>query len=173
MTVPEDAPFVVRNSTRRFVAQTVMGLVFVVGGIALSLSFLVAGLILALPGAFILVMSLLSLRNLAPLLAADGRGVTLQAFPGPDGVRSWPWEDIERVFAHRISRQFRLLCVLPRDVEAELAVFPAGRSTLEKSMQLCGAPYSVNLVAAGISEQQAGQALRELAAGRSQVELST
>lgn len=171
MTVQADAPFVVRNSARRFVAQTVLSLVFVVGGIALSFSYLTAGLILLLPGVFMLVMSLLSLRNLAPLLAADERGVTLQAFAGPDAVRSWAWEDIERIYVHRISRQFRMLCVLPRDVDAELAAFAAKRATLEKSIGVCGAPYSVNLAAAGISDEQAGRSLRELAADRTHVEL--
>ncbi len=173
MSMPEAAPFVVRNQTQRFVIQSVAGLVFVIVGVVLLFTGLVtAGLILILPGAAILALSVMSLRNRGPLLTADAQGVPVQAFPGPDGVRVLPWTAVERVYVHRVARQFRLLCVLPRDVAAELAAFPGQHAeTLRSSVATCGAPYSVNLVAAGISDEQAGRALHALAAGRAHIDL--
>lgn len=104
MSMPATAPFVVRNSTRRFVLQTILGLVLVLGGALLSFVFLTAGLILLIPGVFIVVMSVLSLRNRAPLLMADEQGLFVQAFRGEGGVRRFAWHDIERLYVHRIGR---------------------------------------------------------------------
>jgi len=169
MSMPATAPFVVRNSTRRFVLQTILGLVLVLGGALLSFVFLTASLILLIPGVFIVVMSVLSLRNRAPLLTADEQGLFVQAFRGEGGVRRFAWHDIERLYVHRIGRQFRMLCVLPRDVERELQAAGPRRESVEKSLRICGAPYSVNLVAASVKEATTAQVLGELAQGRTHV----
>ncbi|MEJ7833206.1 MAG: hypothetical protein WKF79_09845 [Nocardioides sp.] len=176
MIMPDNAPFVVQNSRPRFVVQSVVAGLFVVAGVVLlAMSFYFAGLLLLVGGGPLLALSLVSLRNTrSPLLAADDGGVILQAFTGPDGIRALAWSNIERVYVHRVGRQFRLLCVLPRDIPAEVAAWsPAQQKTIQTSLGTCGAPYSVNLVAAGVTDQQAGQALHQLAAGRTQIDLPT
>lgn len=171
--VPDDAPFVVRNSARRFVWQTIGGMAMVVAGALLVafMGFTLTAAFALVVGVGVVAISVLSLRVRHPLLAADHSGVWLQAFPGPDGVRFYRWEDLQSLYVRTISRRppFRMLCVLPEDVEAEIAANPQREATLRKSMELVGAPYSVNLVAASIEDEEALAALERLAAGRTSI----
>jgi hypothetical protein len=170
-SMPESAPFVVQNSKARLFTQTVLGGLLAVGCAVLLVvaGFSVVFVVGIVVGIGIVVMSVLSLRNSGPLLSADGRGIWLQAFAGPDGVRFLSWESVEAVYVHHMSRQFHLLCVRPRNLEAELHPDPKRRQQMQRSTQLVGAPYSVNLVAAGLSDDRALSALGQLADGRAQV----
>ena len=167
-----NAPFVVANNPRRFVLQAAAGAVLVVvmvvlvgatGGAAVPLIGLGAGLALVL-------VSLLSLRHRDPVMTADADGVVLRAFKGPEGVRRLGWDQLEALYVHRISRQFRMLCVRPRDIDAERTWAGAKRAqVIDSSVKRVGAPYSVNLVAAGMRDEDALATLRALAAGRATV----
>lgn len=167
-----NAPFVVANDPRRFVVQAAAGAVLVVvmvvlvtvtGGAAVPLIGLGAGIALVL-------VSLLSLRHRDPVMIADGDGVVLRAFKGPAGVRRLGWDQVEALYVHKISRQFRMLCVRPRDIDAERAWAGEKRAqVIDGSVKRVGAPYSVNLVAAGLSDDEALDTLRALAAGRATV----
>lgn len=173
-SIPEGAPFVVANSTRRFVVQTGLGVVLVllgILGIAFA-SFSPAILLVLLFGAAVLVLSVMSLRNSGPLLAADESGVWVQAFAGPDGVRFHCWDEVDSLYVRQVSKRppFRMLCLLPNDVEAMMVAAPPQQAaTMRKSMGLVGAPYSVNLVAASMSDEHALTTLERLAAGRATI----
>lgn len=169
LVVPAKAPFVVRNSTTRFVLQTILGAALTVAFVAAMVVFGLSIVLVfaALFGVVVVVLSVVSLVNSAPLLAADRAGVWVKAFRGADGVRHLYWNQIDRVYTHQISGQFRMLCVRPR--HPELPADSGRRQTIQESVRLVGAPYSVNLVAAGLSDHQALHTIAGLAAGRCRV----
>jgi hypothetical protein len=159
-------PFAVGMSRSRAIRQVIVGVALLAVGVGL----VVAGggivaLVAALAGVAATSVGLVSLRQREPVLRADAEGVSMQAFKGPGGVRRLAWSEVEAVYVHRIGRQFRMLCVLPRDLEAERAWAGEQRAaSLDGSVKRVGAPYSVNLVPAGLQDAEALAALRALGA---------
>lgn len=169
--MPEDAPFEVRNSRRRMTIQLGAGAVVVVMGLLMISFTALFGVVVAASGLGIAVLSILSLRITGPLMAADSTGVWVQAFEGPKGVRHFPWEGLDSLYVKEVSRRppFRMLCVLPQDLETLMAAEPQHEATMRKSVKLVGAPYSVNLVAASMADEDALGPLERLAAGRATI----
>lgn len=167
-TPPPTETLVVGVNPRRMVIQGVVTGAFAIlllyGMVALG-SWYLGFLALLVLG--IAAFSFYQAKTFKPVLVADSRGVSL-AKSGPDGgTLQIPWEDVERVFVHKVRGvNFRLLCVLPRDVDRYLPADPTLRRAAEKSIKITGAPYTANLVAASISNERALAAVRSLARDR-------
>lgn len=161
-------PLVVGVSGRRMVVQGLVsgafGVLLLYGMAALGSWYL--GL-LALLVIGIAAFSFYQAKTFQPVLVADHRGVSLAKTGPGGGTLHIPWEEVERVFVHKVRGvNVRLLCVLPRDVERHLPADPAMRGKAEKSIEITGAPYSANLVAASISNERALDTVRALSQGR-------
>lgn len=171
MTGPTPSPtgtLVVGVSTRRMVIQgcgtAAFGVLLLYGMVALSSWYLgfLAAIMLGIAA-----FSFYQAKTYEPTLVADGRGLSLIKMAPDGGTLHLPWEDVDRVFVHKFrGGNFRMLCILPRDVERYLPADPKLRSKAEKSIEITGAPYSANLAAASISNQRALDTLRTLAQGR-------
>lgn len=165
-------PLVVGVSGRRMVIQGVasglFGVLLLVGAAAFDSWYLgLLGVLTVGVAGF----SFYQAKTFQPALVADQEGVSL-AKAGPDGTAlRIPWEDVERVFVHKVRGvNVRLLCVQPRDVAAYLPADPKQRTQARKSVDITGgAPYSANLAAASISNDRALETVRNLAQGRTRV----
>ncbi len=167
-TSPQTDTLVVGVSTRRMVVQgcatAAFGVLLLYGMVAVNSSFLGFLAVIMLG---IAAFSFYQAKTYEPTLVADGRGVSLMKTAPDGGTLLIPWEDVDRVFVHKFrGGNFRMLCILPRDVERYLRAAPKLRSKAEKSIELTGAPYSANLAAASISNQRALDTVRALAHGR-------
>lgn len=170
-TPPSAENFVVGVSERRMIVQGVaagaLGVLLLFGMVSTESWYLgLLGALMLAAAAF----SFYQAKTFQPVLVADGRGVSLAKSGPGGGTLQLPWEDVERVFVHKVRGvNARLLCILPRDMAHHLPADPKLRSAAEKSVEIVGAPYSVNLAAASISDERALGALRTLAQGRSSV----
>lgn len=143
------------------------GVVLLAGMVAIG-SWLLGVLALLMLG--VAAFSLYQAKTFRPTLIADSRGVSLAKSASDGGTLHLAWEEVARVFVHNVrGANFRLLCVLPRDVSRHLPVDAKLRRSAEKSIQITGAPFSANLVAASISDEQALRTVQALAGGRTVV----